>query len=919
MTFCVDRLQNGHHLKDSSLHSSTTSLNTSAHDTNAHIIAHDFEPSMTNGVDHAEIHLNDTQTSHEPSSSLPNSGETDDSLLFSSDQSAVDDIGDQSSIKLDAASLETLPAFVQMPTSDLREETQPVSHEQTVEIKEQKTHQDLISDSELANELVSGALDPIPGTSELQPQIESIAPSNYEQPPTGATTSPEPVVAPSLSEDTASTLQPSKESASIPTADLPHHPPVPVPEGTSTESPIDPAPSPALPAETLSMGMETENQSKDQVMQDVPASLAKVAREREDDDSEDVPAAKRTKTEQDATAEFKVPERPAINTQVNGTHTEVPQTSAPPMTQLQHKHCMRAIQNVKRIQSSTAFRQPVDYVAMNIPSYPNIIAKPMDLRTLEENLKENKYSTVDAFTADFNQIVQNCETFNGRESTFTKAAHDMKASFEKNMSKIPGPDVAEPSPADRKKKAIIPQAAKVAPPRRESRSSLPGPARSPVSAGSPQTFALNPQGVPLIRRDSTFGDGRPKREIHPPAPRDLPYANQKPKKKKYQWELKFCEKVLAELSKPKYGHVSWPFMTAVDPVALNIPTYHSIIKKPMDFGSMNKKLDHGEYENAKEFEADARQVFQNCYRFNPQSDPINHTGHQFEAVFDSEWAKKREWIEANTPGSGPQSAGSSEPEDSDEEDEEEDEEEEEQTQLSKLQQQIAAMSRQVELITQKKKSPPVSSKKATKGAKPVRKDTKKTAAPAKAEKKAASKPAKKEKTPYVTYEQKQDISNRINSLSESKMATALRIIRDNMPNLQVRLNLCKRIFLYLSNKAILDNELDTYLNQKQGVQDDELELDIDELSDEVLHKLLLFVRKHAPHSDDVPARPAPTASGAASTRKKNKPMSKTEQEARIAQVQSGLSAFQKGGSAPSCKLLLHMIATSDFMLTLRCR
>ena len=739
---------------------------------------------MTNGVDHADIHLNDTQTSLEPSSSLPNSGETGDSLLPSSSQSVPDDVVDHSSTKLVVTSLDTSPALVQQPTSDLREEPQAMGQHQTAELKEQN-QQDLISDYGLANGMTSGASDPIPETTEVQPQADSPAPFISQQPQTGTTTSPEPVVAPSTSEDKASAPEPSQESASILTTDLPHHPPVPVPEGSSTEAPIDPAPSPALPAEPSSPVMKTENQSTDQVMQDVPSSPAKVAREREDDDFEDGPAAKRSKTEQDTTADFKVPERPAINTQVNGTHTEAPQTTAPPMTQLQHKHCMRTIQNVKRIQSSLAFRQPVNIVALNIPNYPTVITKPMDLRTLEENLKESKYSTVDAFTADFNQIVQNCETFNGRESVFTKSAYDMKASFDKNMSKIPAPDVAEPSPADRKKKAIIPPAAKVAPPRRESRSSLPGPARSPVSAGSPQTFALNPQGVPLIRRDSTFGDGRPKREIHPPAPRDLPYANQKPKKKKYQWELKFCEKVLTELSKPKYSHVSWPFMTAVDPVALNIPTYHSIIKKPMDFGTMKAKLDHGEYENAKEFEADARQVFQNCYRFNPQSDPINHTGHQFETVFDGEWAKKRDWIEANTPGSGPQSAGSSDPEDSDDEDEEEDEEEEEQTQLSKLQQQIAAMSKQVELITQKKKSPPAFSKKATKGAKPARKDTKKPPAPAKAEKKAASKPAKKEKTPYVTYEQKQDISNRINSLSETKMATALRIIRDNMPNLQV--------------------------------------------------------------------------------------------------------------------------------------
>ena len=786
-------LQNSHHLKDSSL-TSSTSLNNSAHDSNAQLTTHDFEPSLTNGINHADTHLNDTQASFQPNSSLPNSGETSDSRALSSSQSVPDDVADHSSIKLDPTSVETSPALVQQPTSELREETHTVTQEQTTEIKEQKELQDFASDPELANGLASGASDPSSVTQEIQPQMDSTAALATQDPRTDSPTSPGPVAAPSLSADRASTPQPSKEPSSIPTTDIPHHPPVPVPEGASTELPIDPAPSPVLPAETSSPAKETENQPQDLVMQDAPSSPAKVAREREDDDVEDGPAAKRSKTEEDATTGFKVPERPAINTQLNGTDNEVPQNSAPPMTQLQYKHCMRTIQNIKRIQSSVPFRQPVDYVALNIPSYPSVITKPMDLRTLEENLKENKYSTVDTFTADFNQVVQNCETFNGRESQFTKLAYEMKASFDKNMSKIPGPDVTEPSPADRKKKAIIPPTAKATPARRESRSSLPGSARSPVSSGSPETFALNPQAVPLIRRDSTFGDGRPKREIHPPAPRDLPYANQKPKKKKYQWELKFCEKVLSELSKPKYHNVSWPFMNPVDPVALNIPTYHSIIKKPMDFGTMRTKLDRGEYENAKEFEADARQVFQNCYRFNPPSDPINHTGHQFEDLFDSEWSKKRDWIEANTPGSGPQSAGSSEPEDSDEEEDDEDEEEEEQpqTQLLKLQQQIAAMSRQVELISQKKKSPPASSKKATKGAKPVRKDTKKTAAPAKAEKKAASKPAKKEKTPYVTYEQKQDISNRINSLSESKMATALRIIRDNMPNLQVRITLEKR-------------------------------------------------------------------------------------------------------------------------------
>ena len=50
---------------------------------------------------------------------------------------------------------------------------------------------------------------------------------------------------------------------------------------------------------------------------------------------------------------------------------------------------------------------------------------------------------------------------------------------------------------------------------------------------------------------------------------------------------------------------------------------------------------------------------------------------------------------------------------------------------------------------------------------------------------SSSKSTKKTKLPYVTYEQKQDISNRINMLNEKHMQQALNIIRKNMPNLKV--------------------------------------------------------------------------------------------------------------------------------------
>ena len=624
----------------------------------------------------------------------------------------------------------------------------------------------------------------------------------------------------------------------------------------------------------------------DQIMEDAAPLSTKQGRAREDDDTEEGPAPKRAKTaeaESSVGEEFKVPQRPQLDTRV-ATEGDPSQAEPSLMTKPRQRHLQKALGNVKRIQAAKPFVTPVDPVALKIPTYLDVIKNPMDLRTLEENLRAEKYTTVDAFLSDFALILGNARTFNGPDHVVTLSAVNMQENFDKHVASLPGPEVTETGPS--KKKAPDPMAIRAPPVRRESRSSIPGSARSPASATSPQTFALGADGMPLIRRDSTV-DGRPKREIKNPAPRDLPYAHQKPKKKKFVWELKFCDHVLKEISKPKFSSFAFPFQTPVDPVALNIPTYLNVVKKPMDFGTIRHKLDRGEYENAKDFEADARLVFKNCFLFNPVNEHVHGLGKRLEDLFNTEWSKKRDWLEENIPSSGQRSPASSEDEESEEEEEVEEEDDGQMEIVSKLQKQIAEMSKQVEMITSgtKKKTPPATSKKGSKPTKPVKKDAKKSSqAVAKPEKKVASKPAKKERIPYVSYEQKQDISNRINSLSETKMSHALSIIRSNMPNLQ-------------------------------GVQEDELELDIDELSNEVLYKLLQFVRKHAPRPDDTPLATTATAGNTAPAgRKKNKPMSKSEQEARIAQVQSGLSAFQKGNAGAICMctlLISRSIANHD--------
>ena len=715
--------------------------------------AHDVQPESLDATNTAAF-LSNGNAQHSDRPAAVTAPLTSDATAI--DPAAVD------SMSMLGESMETSePPIVEPPTSDLRQATDPVPHDKAMEIKEEKEKHDLSVDTELAEGIAMGGSDPI----ERHMATDS------------------PVVNLEDMMDTADQTAPHEH---VTTAELPHHPPVPVVEGAQAETPIDPAPSPANHNDSL--------HAPDQPMQDVPPSPGKIAREREEDDHDDYPAVKRSRTDKDDSPiqEFKVPDIPQpAPAAINGNSTPIESTTpdaAQPIAKNQLRFLMKGIQNIRRLKDAAPFNQPVDIVALGIPNYPSIITKPMDLRTMEEKLKREEYQSIDTYTADFHQIVQNTHTFNGADHVVTKSAVHLQAAFDRQMSNLPKPQPAEQLPAEKKSKKATSAAPKSTPARRESRSSG-GHARSPTTpAGAQQTFALGPQGVPLIRRDSTVGDGRPKREIHPPPPRDLPYSSSKPKKKKYQTELKFCQEVMNELNKPKYQPIGYPFYKPVDPVALNIPHYHKLIKAPMDLGTIGSKLKSGQYENAKEFESDVRLMFQNCYRFNPSTDPVNAMGKQFEAVFDEKWAEKRRWVDDHAPASGPHSPGSSpEPDDEDEEEEEE-EEDEEDNQLTILQKQIAAMSKQVEMIQKKKTSPPAPTKKGSKGSKPARKDSKKgssfASAPVKKEKKE-KKATKAERVPWVTYEQKQDISNRINSLPESRMATALKIIRDNMPNLKV--------------------------------------------------------------------------------------------------------------------------------------
>lgn len=83
------------------------------------------------------------------------------------------------------------------------------------------------------------------------------------------------------------------------------------------------------------------------------------------------------------------------------------------------------------------------------------------------------------------------------------------------------------------------------------------------------------------------------------------------------WE-KIAKKVILSLWKVKDSTL---FLKPVDPVELNIPDYFTIIKNPMDFSTIKKKLNSGLYTNFREFDNDMKLVFYNCILYNGVSLP----------------------------------------------------------------------------------------------------------------------------------------------------------------------------------------------------------------------------------------------------------------------------------------------------------
>ncbi|EOY22411.1 Nuclear protein X1 isoform 1 [Theobroma cacao] len=98
--------------------------------------------------------------------------------------------------------------------------------------------------------------------------------------------------------------------------------------------------------------------------------------------------------------------------------------------------------------------------------------------------------------------------------------------------------------------------------------------------------------------------------------------------------MKQCETLLNRLMQHNFG---WVFNNPVDVVKLNIPDYLTVIKQPMDLGTVKKRLASGQYLSPLDFAADVRLTFSNALTYNPPGNDVHYMAETLSKYFEVRW------------------------------------------------------------------------------------------------------------------------------------------------------------------------------------------------------------------------------------------------------------------------------------------
>jgi Bromodomain/TAZ zinc finger/PHD-finger len=104
-----------------------------------------------------------------------------------------------------------------------------------------------------------------------------------------------------------------------------------------------------------------------------------------------------------------------------------------------------------------------------------------------------------------------------------------------------------------------------------------------------------------------------------------------------------CQDVLKGLQTHQHG---WVFNCPVDPVELGLPDYFDIIKKPMDLGTVQKKLENGVYHSIEDFQIDVFLTFDNAMTYNEDGSVVFDMAKELRVKFEGDLKKLMAQLEA---------------------------------------------------------------------------------------------------------------------------------------------------------------------------------------------------------------------------------------------------------------------------------
>lgn len=74
---------------------------------------------------------------------------------------------------------------------------------------------------------------------------------------------------------------------------------------------------------------------------------------------------------------------------------------------------------------------------LELPTYPKIVKKPMDLSTMRKKLDQGEYPIADKFFDDFKLMIRNCFAFNPAGTPVNQAGIELQRYFDEKWKALP--------------------------------------------------------------------------------------------------------------------------------------------------------------------------------------------------------------------------------------------------------------------------------------------------------------------------------------------------------------------------------------------------------------------------------------------------------------------------------------------------